>query len=403
MNICYLSKTFHCFRGGIESYTYNMSSYLCQNGHKVSIVASQNNQKFFHKINNNGVSIYHINSQDDLFPGSWRIDKIFPILCVNYSRKVAKKINQIIAEKNIEIVESPDWQLEGLCFSLNKKIPIVVRLHGYNSIADHFIFNRKMNFYFRTLFALKKKLLVNADIITAVSNNYANLIANHLNINREKIITIYNGIDINMFNPGQNQNKKPYILFVGRIHERKGVDIFLKAIPIVLREYPEVEFICIGADTLKRNKNGDCISYRKYISNFLNKNEIVKVKFLDPMPYEKLVDYFRNALCTAVPSQYEALPMTVIESMACGTTVIASNVGGIPEIIDDYKDGLLIEPNNYINLAKAILLLLKNSDLRIELSQAAIEKVRNNFTLKQTANQTLEIYSKVSKKFKHKY
>ena len=399
MKICYLCKTLHWFKGGIECYTYNMAKYLSKIGCESYVISSSINRKFYLETNNE-VNICYTDGDDDLFKGSWIINKMVPIFTLNHSRKVSEKINHLIDQFGFNIVECPDWLSEGIWFSFNKRIPLVVRLHGYMSIANQYVFNYHRNiFSFANKFLLEKRLLANADFITAVSNNYADLISKYWKIDRKKIFTLYNGVDTNMFKPNSvKKSTDKYILFVGLIDWIKGVEFLFQAIPLVLKEFPEMKFLFIGGDTcrIKEHKG----SYKNYLLKYLNKSSLNKVSFMEPVPQDKLVDYYRNSLISVFPSLYEALSFSVLEAMACGVSVIATRVGGIPEIITSNKDGILVQPYSCVELANAMISLIKNESLRKELGLAAIDRIKQNFSLAVTAKKTFEAYEEVINKFK---
>lgn len=397
MKICYLSKTFYQLRGGIESYVNNMAHYLTYLGHDIYICASNNNKKFYL---NNGDSIKMINIEgdDDIFTGSWRIDKVVPIFNLQWNRKVASAIQK--KRREIDIVESPDWLYEGLFLSKKKTIPVVVRLHGHKTIANIYVFKyMRPDLYQRLLLAQEKRLLQNADLLTSVSNSYADLISKNWKINRKKIVTVYTGVDTTFFKPLPTQPVNTNtILYVGRIEEGKGIDTIAQAIPIVLKEYPEVKFLFIGGDTSDFRRNFP--SYRQHLLKDILKNCAHKVQFIDPIPHEELRTYYQTSTMAVFPSLYEPLATTTLEAMACGCPVIASNVGGFPEIIDNNENGLLVNPQDYLGLAKAIVTLLKNSQLRDQFSHAGVNTINQKFSLAKIANYTLDIYSSVIKKHK---
>jgi len=391
-----LSKTFFQMRGGIESYTYNMARFLHKLGNEIYIITSANNKKSHLEDNCNSFHVIEIKGGDDLFPGSWRLNTKIPFINIYYSFKVARIINKLCKKNKIDIIESPNWLYEGICSSFNIRIPLVVRLHGHKNIAEHYIFKTlPMSFRLKAIFAQERILLRNASFITSVSSNYADLIAKCLKIERSKITTIPTGVDTDFFKPnGENVPKKNYILYVGRIEEGKGVDVLCRSIPFVLNEFPEMEFIFIGADT-SDYKQGN--SYKDYLLRSILQKFGKNAKFLGPMTHEQLVDYYQNAIICVFPSLYEPLATTALEAMACGSPVIATKTGGFPEIINSNENGLLIEPQNHLDLAKAILHLLKDSQFRLEIGRAAVNTVKDKFSLERMANLTLETYKNVVK------
>jgi glycosyltransferase involved in cell wall biosynthesis len=112
----------------------------------------------------------------------------------------------------------------------------------------------------------------------------------------------------------------------------------------------------------------------------------------------KLVaQYYRASDLYIHVAKAETFPNTVLEAMACGVPVIASNVGGIPEQVDDGITGLLIPAQNAELMARSARLLLKDPDLREKMGKAAIQKVKDHFTLEHQVQQYVKWYEEILK------
>jgi glycosyltransferase involved in cell wall biosynthesis len=118
--------------------------------------------------------------------------------------------------------------------------------------------------------------------------------------------------------------------------------------------------------------------------------------FTGSLPRDSLIKLIRKSELAVLPSYNENCPYAILESMACGTPVVASNVGGIPEIITDEVDGLLVEPGHPDILAKTIARLLSDKSFRNILGQRAKLKIANNFSWQANISKYLNCYSEIS-------
>lgn len=394
MKICYLSKAFSELKGGIETYTSNMANYISSKGHSVSVVTSSFGTEKM--ALSDEITTLFVKGGDDIFRGSWILEKFIPIFNLNYSFKVAQILSRLYCTNSIDIVESPEWFAEGLIYSINKKTPLVVRLHGCRAVPNVYIYqNTPLTFYNKVFFAEMRYLLNRANVITSVSNHYADIISRYWGISRNKIRTIYNGIDLNIFNAEpspQIEQLKPYVLYVGRIDSFKGVDVLCNAIPFVLKEYPELIFKFIGHDTIHPQHK---ISYKEYLLQTILKDIRMNVQFLDPIDNRELPNFYRNALISVFPSMCESFGIVLIEAMACGSPVIASQSGAFPEIVNNNQDGILFPKGDAKRLAGQIIHLLKDDSARQSFRNNGINKVKNNFSLNKVADETLDVYDRV--------
>jgi glycosyltransferase involved in cell wall biosynthesis len=138
---------------------------------------------------------------------------------------------------------------------------------------------------------------------------------------------------------------------------------------------------------------GDSNKYRMKLDKMGVKSDYL---FLGSLPRDSLIKLIRKSELVVVPSYNENCPYAVLESMACGTPVVASNVGGIPEIITNGDDGLLVEPGNPDMLAKTIVRLLSDTSLKKILGQRAKSKIANKFSWQANISKYLKCYSEAA-------
>jgi len=227
---------------------------------------------------------------------------------------------------------------------------LIITIHG-SDINQH----QKMNILSRYLI---KQTLNTCDHIIAVSDDLRMKMISQFGISTEKLSVINMGFDRNIFCFHQNEEEKRketfIILFVGRLIPVKGFELLIDAIE-KLNLQPENYFDCvvIGEGSYK-SKYEDTIREKKLVSRF---------KFLDPLEQKEVAHWMRKSNAVVIPSYDEGFGLVAIESLACGTPVIASKVGGLKEIIHDSVNGYFITPGRANELKDKINLFMKNPNV----------------------------------------
>lgn len=228
--------------------------------------------------------------------------------------------------------------------------------------------------YFHTFFRLYEP---NIDLFISPSDFLAHKVREH-GITKP-IVTIPNFIEPNQFQP--RYDPEPYFILVGRLVKIKGVMTLLEA---MRRLGPQVELRIAGTGEMEDEMRA-----------FVSENNL-NVKFLGHLATPELVQAVQNALATIQPSEwYENYSMTIIESLACGTPVIGSNIGGIPEQIIDGQNGFLFEPGQVDQLAEKMRFLLDNREIAIEMGRRGRQQVETVNSPEEHYRQTMRVYESV--------
>ncbi|MEW5806017.1 MAG: glycosyltransferase family 4 protein [Acidobacteriota bacterium] len=235
--------------------------------------------------------------------------------------------------------------------------------------------------------------------VIALSENGRRLLIQRYSIPSDKIAVIYNGIEIpeEVRHEGQRSIKtisgiselegsgidedSTIVTTVSEITERKGIPILLQAAEELVREENKVHFLIIGEgvmrlDLWKRYKNlidsrrVHFLGYKKDISTYLSISDIF-----------------------VLPSFGEEFPLSVLEAMAHGVPVIATRVGGVPEMIQHLENGWLVKPGDAAELAAAIHALMKDGKLALTLSKNAYDAIRTRFSAAEMVRQTEAVYA----------
>ena len=276
-------------------------------------------------------------------------------------------------------------------------IPAVVTVHSTLKSQTHVAGTEKLKKEHGKKTTVEKLTLVGYPYIQLLEKFYLkktkNLIAvsqwitQFIDKNSKSIKVIHNGIDTKKFRPGKKSmldTNKPVVLFCGRLYALKGIKTIIDSMSLVLQKH-DVFFAFSGS--------GD----KKQWEQLIQQKNIPKENycFLNYVPYEKIHELYQSADIFILPSFTESFPLTVLEAMASGLPVIATNIGGIPEMINHGKNGLLIEAGNHKQLAKNIIALLENKKLAKSLGSKARSHVVQNFDVRIMANKTKQFYKEV--------
>ncbi len=251
-----------------------------------------------------------------------------------------------------------------------------------------------------------------ADGVIAVSESMKRDVHEAYGVPHERINVIHNGIDLNQYRPAPDPSVLreyhidagiPYVLFVGRITRQKGIIHLVNAI----RHFqPGVQVVlCAGApDTPEVAKEmAEAVDRARAGS----RHSIIWIR--EMLPKEKVITLYTHAAIFVCPSVYEPFGIINLEAMACETPVVASAVGGIPEVVDEGTTGLLVplevagptdveprHPERFSrDLADAVNTLLADPDLRATMARAARARVEQHFSWTSIARRTLEFYREV--------
>jgi glycosyltransferase involved in cell wall biosynthesis len=260
-----------------------------------------------------------------------------------------------------------------------------------------------------------ERRLRQADLVVGCSEYITRKIRQRFPQFADRCQTVSNGVDVGRFfgrnghaAPGEGGDKR--LLFVGRISPEKGVHVLLDAFQKVVERCPRarlevvgpqgaapIEFIVGLADDprvsgLASFYQGD---YFSRLRGRLSSDALGRVSFKGHVAHSRLSDHYRNADVLINPSLSEAFGMSLVEAMAAGVPVVATRVGGVPEVVEDGKTGLLVEPGDASALAGAILRLLTDDGLRRSMGEAARRRAVERYSWEAVADRLWHHYKTV--------
>jgi D-inositol-3-phosphate glycosyltransferase len=275
------------------------------------------------------------------------------------------------------------WQLANILRSNQIDIAVVMQSKDINIVAAAKLFfpRVKLVFYQQMQSQIDKRdvfhtwMYSKLSLWISLTKRMKQEVLEHTKMPEKLIRVVPLGRDTRLFDPGLYDPKKArkrydlplnrrLVGVIGRLDPQKGQEEFLRSLPLVLKEHSDVFYVILGEET--RGEEG----FRRRLVNLSYELGIQeRVRFL---PFTENVPEFMAAIDVFVmPSYSETFGLVLIEAMAMGKPVVATGAGGVPEIVEDGRDGLLIPPRDEKALAEAISLLLKNSSLRKTLSTYA--------------------------------
>jgi starch synthase len=297
-----------------------------------------------------------------------------------------------------QLVHSHTWyaNLAGHLASLLYGIPHVMTMHSLEALRPWKAEQLGGGYQLSTW--CERTSADSAAAVVAVSDGMrADILAAYPEIPAERIRVIRNGIDTTEYRPDPNTDvlerhgvdlSRPYVIFVGRITRQKGVPVLLRAASALV---PEAQLVlCAGAaDTpeLGAEVTGLVDGLRASRSGVIWIPEM--------LPKREVIQLLTHATVFAIPSIYEPLGIVNLEAMACGTAVVGSRTGGIPEVVADGETGLLVPPGEPGPLAEALNALIRDPGRAAAMGQAGRKRAVAEFGWSAIAAQTVALYAEL--------
>jgi alpha-maltose-1-phosphate synthase len=295
-----------------------------------------------------------------------------------------------------DVVHAHTWyaDMAALWVSQLYRIPLVVTLHSMEPLrpwkADQLGSGYLVSSW------IEKTAVEAAHRVIAVSHKMREDILAHFGADPDRVVVIHNGIDPGQFKRTERRDaldrlgvRPPYVLFVGRITDQKGIFHLLEA----SRQLPAgVQVIlCASAPDTPEIE----VRLRRAVA------ELPNVRWINEMvPVDVVTQLYSHAAVFACPSVYEPFGLINLEAMACETAVVASAVGGLLEVVEDGRSGLLVPPGRPDALAEALNRVLADPGLARAMGQAGRRRVEAAFAWASIAERTEQVYADAITEFK---
>jgi glycosyltransferase involved in cell wall biosynthesis len=370
---------------GITTYTATTARALVQDGHQVSVIAPAV-EGAASVSERSGVQLRRVLAAR--LPGSGGKSFLDSYL---FARAAAAEVHKIMRQNGLDVIESPEHGAAGFALAMNgARRPHVVRLHTPLFLANEAA-GRRLSAGGRVVHAMERTTTRRAALVTSPSLALGQAIAPRFGIDAARIRVVPNSIDTEAFQPAtESVPHAPTVLYVGKILVWKGVFILTEAIPRIINRIPDARVVFVGSDHPAGNGLGS--TKQEMLAQFQHAGVASRVTILDRVERSELIALYHQADVSVVPSLWEGFGYTCLEAMSCGLAVVATAVGGLSEIIDQGRDGVLVPPSDPVKLADAIVELLVHAERRRALGQAARGKALRVYSVERVMQQTVAAY-----------
>lgn len=358
--------------GGTRSYVLNLARELATKKIKITLLAinsPQDNQKFNSIPIAKGTKVSSLTFLLNLF------------IRVPFLK---------IPTNSIIHVQSPENIIPFLIF--NRKNPKIITVHGRKDKMDFIFMKGKLKGSFLNF--IDYLLIPRFDRIIAINDETKNFYLSQYPQLNEKISVILNGVDLNEFKPIEYRNKNKYginkekktILYVGRFDKIKGLDLLLHAIKLLQDEDLKFQLILVGEGPEKSP-----------LIKIIEKLRLKNVRFIETIEHSEIPDIMNCADVFALCSLGEGMPTVVLESLACGVSVVSTKVGDVHKVVRDGISGYLIEKRTPEDIAKKLTMAL-NEGSKFKLNCISIAR---EYSWDNIGDKIISVYEEAIKRRNH--
>lgn len=379
MKICIVNTFYPPWRGGAETHVYNLSLNLSKLGHDIFVICADDPLKPG-VYNYNGIRVKRLKDFGWLYgvpliPSLFKelLDIDVDLIHANFPNP----FNASLSAASSFIQNTPS------VLTWHNDLPYLTKMAGLLAFTHDYFFSPIYLNFFDRIIATSKRYISTSKILLK---------------NIKKLRVIPNGVNCELFNPHVRGDRiidtydlhdNIVILFVGALtkwHKYKGLDFLIQAFKLLNKKIKNAKLMVVGEGSLRRY-------YESYASSFNIEKDVI---FTGDVKDRELPKFYAASDMVVLPSldRSEGFGLTLLEGNATGKPIVGSNVGGIPEVIRDNFNGILVPPGDAISLAKSMENLCKDKKLRAKLGNNGrkfAEKLDWGIITKKTENLYLEV------------
>ena len=367
--------------GGIARHCFDLARFLVREGHEVCVVTLDfPGAPYYEEVD--GVRVYR--TAIELGHPN------FIIWTLLFNHFMEKKVATISKEMDFDVIHIHDWLTAPVGIASKHYLgkPLISTIHstevgraqGLHS-PDSYLID---GFEWWATYESKR--------VIVTSNSMKWELQNHFHLPPDKIDVIPNAIDPTKYQKNFNRElvrgrygispNERLVLFIGRLVPQKGVEYLIRAVPLILKEHPEARFVIVGEGWSRDNLERLALSmgYKD------------RIQFRGFIPDHELINLTLSADVLVVPSTYEPFGIVALEGMAAGVPVVASNIGGLAEIIEHDHTGVLVYPKDPNSIAWGVNRVLSDPGYSRWLTQNAKKRIEEIYSWNVVAKKTLETY-----------
>lgn len=388
MKICIVTTMFPKYKGDYYgSFVFDEVKAIVDRGFEVHVI-TQHNSGIPYEEDIDGIKIHRFRW---LEPKTFRALVHFKgfkdnLRLLTYIFSLFINLIKIIRKYDIEIIHAHSTiptGLLGVIVSKIMRIPIVITAHGMdiNNFENKILFKQLLSFSLRHC---NKAIAVSADLAKKM---------NRIGAEEHKIVILRNTVNTKLFKPIKNQKiRNTYgiekedvlILFVGYLDTFKGIFDTIDAFYKIINKKPNVKLIMVGTGPEEN-------TLKKRVSKLGLEKAVI---FTGKLPPTNLPEYYQAADIFVLPSYTEGLPLSILEAMSCGLPIITTNVGGIPEVVENGKNGFIIDPGDADKLKEKLEKITVDENLRDKFSEESTKIIATSpMNSEDKINILIELYN----------
>jgi phosphatidylinositol alpha-mannosyltransferase len=368
VKIALVSPYDYPYPGGVTNHVRHLYGELTTLGHDVRIMAPSSNRNLEREEGH----VYRIGNVR-------RVPANGSIARITLSFRLSRRVREVLASERFDVIHAHEPLMPNLP-------PTVLR---YSSSINIGTFHAYRGSYYGYFYGrpILRRVFDSLDGRIAVSRAAKRFVRQYF-MAPYKVIP--NGVEVERFQPSRVDpipelcDGRPNILFVGRPEKRKGVGYLLRAYPHIKANFPDARFIFVGAG------DWDDSPYRRYIE----RHHLRDIHIVGRVPDELLPRYYRSATVFCAPAvQGESFGIVLLEAMAAGLPVVASDIEGYDQLITDGHEGILVPPRDEIALANAVSSVIQDPDMAASLGAQGLITAQE-YSWRRVAEQVLDFYVK---------
>jgi phosphatidylinositol alpha-mannosyltransferase len=365
------------YPGGVTNHVRQLYREFSVLGHEVRIMAPSSNRN----IEREEADVYRIGRVR-------RIPANGSIARITLSFRLSRRVREVLATERFDVVHVHEPLMPSLPLTVLKYSDAVNvgTFHAYRGSYYGYFYGRP----------ILRRAFSELDARIAVSRAAKRFVRQYF-MAPYKIIP--NGVEGDRFNPRNVQpipefdDGRPNVLFVGRPEKRKGVGYLLRAYPFIKNAFPDARFIIVGAGDWQDSP------YRR----FIERRSMRDIVIVGRVPDGELPRYHRSAQIFCAPAvEGESFGIVLLEAMAAGLPIVATNIEGYSQVLTDGHEGILVRPRDERALAEAVCQLLQDPTLASAMGARGIETALQ-YSWDKVAEQVLDLYVRTGQRSAPKY
>jgi glycosyltransferase involved in cell wall biosynthesis len=392
------ATTFHKGHGGLEIQNRIICEELAKRGHVITIFSPKRELEL-ETTEKNGVSYVFINADYKNY--------IFSSVKKNsWYKKSLEVFTKYHETSKFDLVLSQSASAESIIEHKNiLGVKVVSIAHGsalsefttyvrnVNSLSDVFWLIRNTQYFIRQYFGRQRKYVLHSNKIIAVSNYVKNALLEETFVSENRVEVVYNGINPSDYSDlnRENENKdasgvkeRVDMYFIGRVEKSKGIFTILDVVKKIKDPFT-LHIVGDGTDLVSAKDKAERLGLAD------------KVIFHGKYLHSDFIKLFKPDILVFPTKRIEGFPMVLVESMFAGLPVVAFNMGGVVDAVDDAKTGYLVKAGDIKEFRNKLVSLMENSSLRGELGKNAKEKALKLFTLDKMIDAYEQVFREVLK------